>query len=186
VPDTSRIKTFKVMRNSASYFLGDAKNDSLQRIYGVSFPSKKQMDEHLHFLEEAAKRDHRKLGIQQELFFFNELSPGSAFFLPHGMIIYNTLMSFLRSEYWKRGYQEVNTPNVFNSDLWKTSGHWTLYKEDMILANLGEESASKDAPVVQHALKPMNCPGHCLVFKFRERSYRELPIRMAEFGVLRT
>jgi threonyl-tRNA synthetase len=110
------------MKASASYFLGDQSNDTLQRIYGVSFPDKKLMDEHLKYLEEAAKRDHRKIGLDQELFFFNQLSPGSGFFLPHGMIIYNKLQAYIREEYWKRGYQEVQTPNMFNSALWKTSG----------------------------------------------------------------
>jgi threonyl-tRNA synthetase len=110
------------MKASASYFLGDQKNDSLQRIYGVSFPDKKQLDEHLKMLEEAAKRDHRKIGVEQELFFFNPLSPGSAFFLPHGTIIYNNIQTYIREQYWKRGYQEVASPNIFNSGLWKTSG----------------------------------------------------------------
>ncbi|KAF2242092.1 threonyl-tRNA synthetase-like protein [Trematosphaeria pertusa] len=175
VPHTGRIKQFKVMKNSASYFLGDANNDSLQRIYGVSFPDKDQMQAHLKYLEEAAKRDHRKIGKDQELFFFHEWSPGSCFFLPHGMIIYNTLMAFLRQEYWKRGYQEVGSPNMYNSALWKVSGHWQHYHEDMFTFDVEKE---------KWALKPMNCPGHCLIFRHRERSYRELPIRMADFGIL--
>ena len=175
VPHTGRIKQFKIMKNSASYFLGDANNDSLQRIYGVSFPDKDQMQAHLKYLEEAAKRDHRKIGKEQELFFFHEWSPGSCFFLPHGMIIYNTLMAFLRQEYWKRGYQEVGTPNMYNSELWKLSGHWQHYHEDMFTFDVEKD---------KWALKPMNCPGHCLMFKHRERSYRELPIRMADFGIL--
>lgn len=175
IPHTGRIKAFKVMKASASYFLGDQKNDSLQRIYGVSFPDKKQLDEHLKYLEEAAKRDHRKIGLEQELFFFNALSPGSTFFLPHGMTIYNTLQQYIRDEYWKRGYQEVLTPNMYNSQLWKTSGHWQHYSEDMFVLDVDKE---------KFALKPMNCPGHCVVFGFRNRSYHELPLRMAEFGVL--
>ncbi|KAF2769124.1 threonyl-tRNA synthetase [Teratosphaeria nubilosa] len=175
VPHTGRIKAFEVMKNSASYFLGDSKNDSLQRIYGVSFPDKKQLDEHKHLLEEAAKRDHRKIGQEQELFFFHQMSPGSAFFLPHGMIIFNALQSYIRDQYWKRGYQEVNSPNMFNSALWKQSGHWQHYKDDMFTFE-----ADKD----QWGLKPMNCPGHCLLFGHRERSYRELPMRIADFGIL--
>lgn len=175
VPDTGRIETFAIMKNSASYFLGNKDNDSLQRIYGVSFPDKKQMTEHKKFLEEAAKRDHRKIGKDQELFFFHELSPGSAMWLPHGTRIYNTIMSFLREQYWKRGYNEVITPNMYNAELWKTSGHWDYYKDDMF--TFGVE---KDA----FALKPMNCPGHCLMFAHRERSHRELPWRVADFGVL--
>nr|POE93245.1 threonine--trna ligase, cytoplasmic [Quercus suber] len=175
VPSTGRIKAFEIMKNSASYFLGDAKNDSLQRIYGVSFPDKKALAEHKHMLEEAAKRDHRKLGQEQELFFFHQMSPGAAFLLPHGMIIYNALQSFIREEYWKRDYQEVTSPNMYNSALWKQSGHWQHYKDDMFTFEVEKD---------QWALKPMNCPGHSLVFGHRERSYRELPIRMAEFGVL--
>lgn len=175
VPHTGRVKAFEVMKNSASYFLGDAKNDSLQRIYGVSFPDKKALDEHRHMLEEAAKRDHRKIGQEQELFFFHEKSPGSCFFLPHGMIIFNALQAFLRNEYWVRGYQEVGSPNMFSSSLWKQSGHWQHYKDDMFTFEADKE---------QWGLKPMNCPGHCLLFGHRERSYRELPMRIADFGVL--
>jgi threonyl-tRNA synthetase len=133
------------------------------------------MDEHMHYLEEAAKRDHRKIGREQELFFFHELSPGSCFFLPHGMIIYNTLMKFLRDEYWIRGYQEVQTPNMYNSTLWKQSGHWDHYQDGMFTFEVEKE---------QWGLKPMNCPGHCLLFAHRTRSYTELPMRIADFGVL--
>ncbi|CAK4022738.1 Threonine--tRNA ligase, cytoplasmic [Lecanosticta acicola] len=175
VPHTGRIKAFEIMKNSSSYFLGDAKNDSLQRIYGVSFPDKKQMDEHKHMLEEAAKRDHRKIGQEQELFFFHQLSPGTAFWMPHGQIIKNALMSYIREEYWKRGYQEVESPNMYHSNLWKQSGHWAHYKDDVFAFEVDKE---------QWALKPMNCPGHCLMFGHRERSYKELPIRMADFGIL--
>ncbi|KAF8983127.1 threonyl-tRNA synthetase [Entomortierella lignicola] len=175
IPHTGRIKAFAVMKNSASYFLGDAKNASLQRIYGVSFPDTKQMTEHKKFLEEAAKRDHRKIGKEQELFFFHDLSPGSCFFLPHGARIYNALMDFIKAEYYKRGYTEVMSPNMYNVKLWHTSGHWQNYQENMFSFNVEKET---------FALKPMNCPGHCLMFGHRERSYRELPLRFADFGVL--
>ncbi|KAF9360375.1 threonyl-tRNA synthetase [Mortierella sp. AD094] len=175
IPHTGRIKAFAVMKNSASYFLGDAKNASLQRIYGVSFPDTKQMTEHKKFLEEAAKRDHRKIGKEQELFFFHDLSPGSCFFLPHGARIYNALMDFIKAEYHKRGYTEVMSPNMYNVKLWHTSGHWQNYQENMFSFNVEKET---------FALKPMNCPGHCLMFGIRERSYRELPLRFADFGVL--
>lgn len=175
VPHTGKIKSFAILKNSASYFLGDAKNDSLQRVYGISFPDKKQMTEYKLFLAEAAKRDHRKLGIAQELFFFNELSPGSCFWLPHGARIYNTLIEFMKTEYRKRGFEEVITPNMYNSKLWKTSGHWQNYADDMFTFDVEKE---------KWALKPMNCPGHCLLYKFRDRSYRELPLRLADFGVL--
>lgn len=175
VPHTGRIKTFKVLKNSASYFLGDAKNDSLQRVYGVSFPDKQAMKDYLKFLEEAASRDHRKLGREQDLFFFNEMSPGSCFWLPHGTRIYNRLVEMLREQYQIRGYQEVITPNMYNAKLWETSGHWANYKENMFTFEVEKET---------FGLKPMNCPGHCLMFKSRERSYRELPWRVADFGVI--
>ncbi|KAG0687716.1 threonyl-tRNA synthetase [Pichia californica] len=175
VPHTGRIKTFKVLKNSASYFLGDAKNDSLQRVYGVSFPDKQAMKDYLKFLEEAASRDHRKIGREQDLFFFNEMSPGSCFWLPHGTRIYNKLVDMIREQYQIRGYQEVITPNMYNSKLWETSGHWGNYKENMFTFEVEKE---------KFGLKPMNCPGHCLMFKSRERSYRELPWRVADFGVI--
>ncbi|WLF80940.1 threonyl-tRNA synthetase [Lodderomyces elongisporus] len=175
IPHSGKIKAFKVLKNSSSYFLGDASNDSLQRIYGVSFPDKKLMTEHLKFLAEAAERDHRKIGREQELFIFNEVSPGSAMWLPHGTRIYNTLVDTLRYEYRKRGYEEVITPNMYSTKLWETSGHWQNYKENMFSFEVEKET---------FGLKPMNCPGHCVLFKSRERSYRELPWRVADFGVI--
>ncbi|GAA5858453.1 hypothetical protein JCM1840_001214 [Sporobolomyces johnsonii] len=175
IPHTGRVKSLAVLKNSSSYFLGDPNNESLQRIYGISFPDNNSMKEYKKFLEEAAKRDHRRIGKEQELFFFHELSPGSAFWLPHGTRIYNTLVEFMRSEYRKRNYQEVITPNMFNSKLWETSGHWQNYADDMFKLDVEKET---------FALKPMNCPSHALIFASRDRSYRELPIRMADFGVL--
>lgn len=175
IQNTSKIKAFQIMKNSSCYFRGDKDDDSLQRIYGVAFPDKKQMTEHKKFLEEAAKRDHRRLGIEQELFFFSEMSPGSAFLLPHGTRIFNALQKLLRSEYRKRDYSEVQSPNMYDSDLWKKSGHWQHYSEDMFVLDVEKK---------KWALKPMNCPGHCVMFSHRERSYRELPLRMADFGVL--
>lgn len=175
IPHAGRIKALKILKNSSSYFLGDSNNDSLQRVYGISFPDKKLMDEHLKFLKEAADRDHRKIGKEQELFLFNDMSPGSAFWLPHGARIYNSLTEMLRKEYRQRGYEEVITPNMYNSKLWEISGHWGNYKENMFVFDVEKES---------FGLKPMNCPGHCLIFKSRERSYRELPWRVADFGVI--
>lgn len=175
VPDTSRIEAFAIMKNSSSYFLGDANNDSLQRIYGVSFPDKKQMAAHKKFLEEAAKRDHRLIGKQQELFYFEECSPGSAMWLPHGMRINNAIMEYIKEEYWKRGYDEVMTPNMFNVALWEQSGHLAHYKDDMFILDVDKE---------QFGLKPMNCPAHAMMFRHRDRSHKELPLRLADFGVL--
>lgn len=118
----------KITKNSASYFLGDANNDSLQRVYGISFPDSKQMKEYEKLIAEAAKRDHRKIGLEQELFFFHEFSPGSAFFLPHGARIYNALVDMQKQEYRKRGFEEVISPNMYNTELWKRSGHWANYQ----------------------------------------------------------
>jgi threonyl-tRNA synthetase len=175
VPNTGRIESFAIMKNSAAYFLGNPENDSLQRIYGVSFPDKKLMAEHKKFLDEAAKRDHRKIGRDQELFYFDEFSPGSAMWLPHGMRINNAIMAFLREQYWQRGYEEVQTPNMYNSELWKISGHWDHYKDDMFVFKVEKDD---------FALKPMNCPGHARMFGVRTRSHHELPMRLADFGVL--
>lgn len=175
VPDTGRIEAFTILKNSASYFLGNQENDSLQRVYGVSFPDKKQMAEHKKLLEEAAKRDHRKIGKDQELFFFDPVSPGSAFWLPHGARVFNKIVEFLKEQYWKRDFEEVITPNMFNADLWKQSGHWQHYKDDMFIQKVDKE---------EFGLKPMNCPAHFVMFANRERSHRELPLRLADFGVL--
>jgi threonyl-tRNA synthetase len=175
LPNTNRVKGFLVTKNSSSYWKGKAENDLLQRIYAISFPDKKMLEEWRKFQEEAAARDHRLIGKNQELFFFHPVSPGSCFFLPHGARIYNKLIEFIRSEYRKRGFTEVVTPNTYMSDLWITSGHWQKYKENMFIFKCEDQ---------EFGLKPMNCPGHCLMFSHRLRSYRELPIRFADFGVL--
>jgi threonyl-tRNA synthetase len=173
--NTGKVAAMRVTRTSSAYWMGDNTKDSLQRIYGISFPSKAELEEYEHLLAEAEKRDHRRLGTQQQLFFFHPLSPGSAFFLPHGTRLYNKLVDFIRGEYRKRGYDEVVSPNMFNVDLWKQSGHYQNYRENMFSFQVeGQE----------FALKPMNCPGHCLLFNHRKRSYRELPLRIADFGVL--
>lgn len=178
VPNTSCIKAMKVTSNSSAYWLGKAENPSLQRVYGISFPNKKQMKEHQKWVAEMAKREHKKVGEeQQKLFFFHQWSPGSCFFLPHGTRIYNALVDFIKSQYWNRGYEEVLSPNIFHTDLWKVSGHYANYKENMFMFDCENQ---------EFGVKPMNCPGHCLMFK-REgdvRSYRDLPVRYADFGVL--
>jgi len=164
-----------MIKKPISHLPSEAKNESPQRIYGVSFPDPNQLVANKDFLEEVARRDHRRIGREQELFFFHELSPGSCFFLPHGARIYNTLTDFIKQEYRKRGYMEVMSPNMFHAKLWQTSGHWENYKDDMFMFEIEKET---------YGLKPMNCPGHCLMFDTRERSYRELPLRFADFGVL--
>lgn len=175
VPHTGRIKAFSCVKASSTNWLGVVTNDPLQRVYGVSFPEKAQLKQWIEFQERAKQRDHRLLGTKQELFFFHTLSPGSAFWMPHGARIYNKLMDFIRKQYWVRGYEEVITPNVYNLDLWHTSGHAKHYKENMFIFEV--EGA-------EWGVKPMNCPGHCLLFGHRLRSYRELPIRIGDFGVL--
>lgn len=176
LPNTGRAKAFKVTKNSAAYWLGDQNLDSLQRLYGVAFPSDKLMKEYVKFQEEAAKRDHRNIGKQQELFMFHSImSPGCCFWFPLGARIYNKLMDFMRSEYRLRGFTEVITPNMYSSNLFLTSGHYQNYKDDMY---------SLDIEKQEWMLKPMNCPGHFLMFDARVRSYKELPMRFADFGTL--
>ncbi|XP_042411104.1 threonine--tRNA ligase, mitochondrial 1-like [Zingiber officinale] len=175
IPNTSFVKAFACLKASASYWRGKSDRESLQRVYGISFPDSKRLKEYLTQIEEAKKRDHRILGQNQDLFFFHQLSPGSCFFLPHGTRIYNKLIEFLRAQYRDRGYQEVITPNIYNMQLWETSGHAANYKENMFVFEIEKQ---------EFGLKPMNCPGHCLMFEHRVRSYRELPLRLADFGVL--
>ncbi|SBT77141.1 threonine--tRNA ligase, putative [Plasmodium ovale] len=176
IKNTGKVKAFKILKNSSAYWLGNKNNDSLQRIYGISFQKKNELNDYLKFLEEAKKRDHRNVGKQLQFFFFEkETSPGSCFWLPHGTKIYNKLIHFVRKEYRLRKYEEVITPNVFSCDLWKTSGHYQNYKDCMFLFNLENK---------EWGMKPMNCPGHCIMFKQLNVSYRSLPIRLADFGVL--
>ncbi len=172
VPSTGRVRAIKLTKVTGAYWKGDPKNRMLARLYGTAWHSQKALDEHLRRLEEARKRDHRRLGQDLELFMFHEWSPGAVFFLPKGAVIYNEIMAFMREEYRKRGYMEVVTPQVFNKALWELSGHWEHYRENMFLLRIDEE---------EHSLKPMNCPGHVLMFKHRRRSYRELPMRIADF-----
>ncbi|XP_069321905.1 threonine--tRNA ligase 2, cytoplasmic [Eulemur rufifrons] len=175
VRHTGKIKAIKIFKNSSTYWEGNPEMETLQRIYGIAFPDNKMMRTWEKFQEEAKNRDHRKIGKEQELFFFHDLSPGSCFFLPRGAFIYNTLMDFIREEYHKRNFTEVVSPNVYNSKLWETSGHWQHYSENMFAFEIEKDT---------FALKPMNCPGHCLMFAHRPRSWREMPIRFADFGVL--
>ncbi|XP_032128103.1 threonine--tRNA ligase 2, cytoplasmic [Sapajus apella] len=175
VRHTGKIKTIKIFKNSSTYWEGNPEMETLQRIYGISFPDNKMMRNWEKFQEEAKNRDHRKIGKEQELFFFHDLSPGSCFFLPRGAFIYNTLVDFIREEYHKRDFTEVLSPNMYNSKLWEASGHWQHYSENMFTFEIEKDT---------FALKPMNCPGHCLMFAHRPRSWREMPIRFADFGVL--
>lgn len=173
LPSTGRIKAFKLLSVAGAYWRGDANNKMLQRIYGTAFPGKTQLDDHLYMLEEAKKRDHRKLGKELELFMFSEEAPGMPFYLPKGMTIRTALEDFARDIQRKLGYDEVRTPLMMNNRIWEQSGHWDHYKENMYFTNVDE---------TKFALKPMNCPGHMLIYKNDLHSYRELPIRLSEFG----
>lgn len=175
VPATGRIKAFQVSKSSGAYWLGKAENDSLQRVYGISFENKKQLDEHIKIQKELEKNDHKNIIEQQHLVHFNPLTPGCPFQLQHGTRIFNTLIDFMRNQYKYRGFTEVNTPNLFKNELWKISGHYFKYKEDMFFVKSDDDF---------YGMKPMNCPSHCLIFKSTLRSYRDLPIRLADFGVL--
>jgi threonyl-tRNA synthetase len=173
LPSTGRIKAFKLQNIAGAYWRGDSNNKMLQRIYGTAFPKQSQLDEHLALLEEAKKRDHRKLGKELELFMFSEEAPGMPFYLHHGMVVRNQLESFLREVQSRQQYDEVRTPLMMNQRLWEQSGHWDHYKDNMYFTDVDDS---------RFALKPMNCPGHMLIYKNDRHSYRELPIRISEFG----
>jgi threonyl-tRNA synthetase len=175
VPTTGRIKAFKLTGVAGAYWRGDERNEMLQRIYGTSFPTREELDEHLALLEEAKRRDHRRLGKELDLFSFDPVAPASPFFHPKGTVVYNGLVDFIRSLYRTYGYEEVLTPQIFDTELWRRSGHYDNYKDNMYFSYLEER---------EYGVKPMNCPAHCLMFAERKRSYRELPIRYADFGRL--
>lgn len=175
VQSTGQIKAFKLMSVAGAYWRGDEKNPMLQRIYATAFQDKKDLDQYLTILEEAKKRDHRKLGKELGLFMFHELAPASPFFTGRGTIVYNQLTQYIRELYLDYGYDEVITPQVFDVQLFHTSGHYQNYKDNMYFIKQDER---------ENALKPMNCPSHCLMFGAEKHSYRELPLRMADFGRL--
>ena len=175
LPSTGRLGTaFKLTKLSGAYWRGDKNNAQLQRIYGLAFADDKQLKAHLRMLEEAEKRDHRKLGRQLDLFHFQEEAPGSVFWHPKGWTVFQGLIDYMRRQQRRAGYQEVNTPDMMDLSLWKRSGHWENYGENMFTTERDEDRIL--------ALKPMNCPGHVAVFNQGLRSYRELPLRLAEFG----
>jgi len=175
VPHTGKLKSFKLTKLAGAYWKGDNKNKMLTRIYGISFPDKKMLKEHLHILEEAKKRDHKLLGKQLDLFSFHDEAPGFPFFHDKGTHIWNKLIEFMRKEMLKRGYKESKTPIILNKSLWIQSGHWDHYKENMYFTKIDKED---------FAVKPMNCPGNLLVYKNSLHSYKELPLRMGEFGLV--
>ncbi len=175
LPSAGRIKHFKLLHISGSYWKGDAKNKQMQRIYGVSYPSKKLLDEYLRRLEEAKKRDHRKLGRELDLFSFHDIAPGAPFWHPNGMIIFRELEKLLRAELDANDYQEISTPIMVKKELWERSGHWQHYQENMFLLDVEEETFS---------LKPMNCPESTYIYRSKVRSYKDLPLRFSEIGRL--
>ncbi len=174
VPSTGKLKHFKLMKVAGAYWRGDAKNEQLQRIYGTAWAKKEELDAYLHMLEEAEKRDHRKLGQQLDLFHFQEEAPGSVFWHPKGWRLFQSLISYMRERQERAGYVEVNTPDVMDRSLWETSGHWQNYRHAMFTTQTEDERV--------FALKPMNCPGSVSMFAQGLKSYRDLPLRMAEFG----
>ncbi|MEE2637667.1 MAG: threonine--tRNA ligase [Acidobacteriota bacterium] len=175
VPSSGALKAFRVLSSSNAYWKGDARNQPMQRIYGTSFFSDKALKEHLRRLEEAKKRDHRKIGRELGLFTFHHWAPGAAFWLAHGTTLWNQLAEYMRSTLFPEGYVELRTPLVYNKALWETSGHWEHYAENMLRVESEGET---------YSLKPMNCPGHMLMFASEVRSYRDLPIRYHDQSVL--
>jgi len=175
VPSTGKCGSFKVMSVAGAYWHGDPTQKMLQRVYGTAWPDQKQLEDYLYRLDEAKKRDHRVLGRQMDLFSFNEAGPGFAFIHAKGMIIWNQIVDFWRTLHDKYEYQEIKTPIILNEELWHKSGHWDNYKENMYFTSFDD---------ADYAIKPMNCPGGCLVYRTRQHSYRELPMRVAELGLV--
>ena len=175
VESTGKVGEFKLTSVAGAYWRGDEHNAMLQRIYGVMFPTQAELDEYLHRLEEAERRDHRRLGRELDLFFVDPIAPGSPFFLPKGAIVYNLAIEFMRGLYQRNGYQEVITPQIFSTDLWKRSGHYDNYLDNMYFIQDEDRELG---------VKPMNCPGHCMLYAAQVHSYRELPLRYADFGRL--
>lgn len=175
IPSTGYIKAFKLLSVAGAYWRGDEKREMLQRIYGTAFANKSDLEAHLRLLEEAARRDHRKIGRELDLFSLQEEGPGFPFFHPKGMILRNELEAFWREEHRRAGYQEIRTPTILSQELWQKSGHWDHYRENMYFTEIDNRG---------FAIKPMNCPGGILVYKSRSHSYRELPLRLAEMGLV--
>ncbi|MFA7157214.1 MAG: TGS domain-containing protein, partial [Bacilli bacterium] len=172
---TGDVKAVKLVSSSGAYWRGDEKNKMLQRVYGISFPKKSELDEYLNMLEEAKKRDHKKLGKELELFMITPEGPGFPFFLPKGMVLRNILEDYWRKLHQANGYVEIKTPIILNEELWHRSGHWDHYKDNMYTTKIDD---------IDYGIKPMNCPGGMLVYKSKMHSYRDLPIRAGELGLV--
>ena len=176
LPSTGCVKAVKLLSSSGAYWRGDEKNKMLQRIYGISFPKQSELDEYINMIEEAKKRDHRKLGKELDLFFFDETAPGMAYWMPKGFKMMNILIDYWRSVHKVRGYQEFSGPQLNSSSLWKISGHWDHYKEDMFVL--------EDSDGNEQALKPMNCPNAIKIYQSKLRSYKDLPLRFSDIDVI--
>jgi threonyl-tRNA synthetase len=174
VPSTGKLRAFKLMKLAGAYWRGDSRNEMLQRIYGTAWPDQKQLDAYLKMLEEAEKRDHRRIGKELDLFHMQEEAPGAVFWHPKGWQVFQTLIAYMRKKQGAAGYQEVNAPEILDRSLWEASGHWEKFGESMYTTRTPDERV--------YAIKPMNCPGHVQIFKQGIRSYHQLPIRFAEFG----
>ena len=179
LPTTGRLKHFKLLHAAGAYWRGDSRRQMLQRIYGTAFGSKKELDEYFARLEELKRRDHRRLGRELDLFSFHPEAPASPFFHPRGALVYNALIELMREKYVNYGYEEVITPQIFDVELWKRSGHYENYRDDMFFADAFEQVEERSSSV-----KPMNCPSHCVLFGSKAHSYRDLPRRIADFGRL--
>lgn len=175
VPSTGAIRAFKLTGVAGAYWRGDEHNEMLQRIYGTSWPTDEALQEHLRLLEEAKKRDHRRLGRELDLYSFHPIAPASPFFHPKGAVVYNALIAYMRRLYIRYGYQEVITPQIFDVELWRRSGHYEHFRENMYFTRVEDR---------EFGVKPMNCPGHTFIYASKKRSYRDLPLRLADFGRL--
>jgi len=174
VPSTGKLRAFKLMKLAGAYWRGDSRNEMLQRIYGTAWPDQKQLDDYLHRLEEAEKRDHRRIGRELDLFHLQEEAPGAVFWHPKGWQVFQTLIGYMRAKQAAAGFQEVNAPDLMDRSLWQASGHWDQFGENMYTTRTPDDRV--------YAIKPMNCPGHVQIFKQGIRSYHQLPVRYAEFG----
>lgn len=184
MPSAGKIGAFKLMKLAGAYWKGDSEREMLQRVYGTAFFKQKELDEHLHNLEEAEKRDHRKLGRELGIYTMDPLAGvGLPMYLPKGARVIRTMQEWLRRDLYDRGYEEVITPHVYNADVWKTSGHYGFYKENMYFFNINE-GTDEDPRLTEYAVKPMNCPGHVMLYKSELHSYRDLPLRYFEFGTV--
>ncbi len=184
MPDTGKLGAYKLTKVAGAYWKGDSDNEMLTRIYGTAFFNKKELEEYLHNLEEAEKRDHRKLGRELGIYMMEPMAGvGLPLYLPKGARVIRTLQEWLRRDLYERGYEEVITPHIYNADVWKTSGHYGFYHENMYFFQINE-GTDEEPRYSEYGVKPMNCPGHVIIYKNELHSYRDLPLRYFEFGTV--